>query len=193
MKKEILLFERVFKEGLSRRELRRGQILFRLGDPATAIFGVESGRLRLVRHTVEGSPVTLAVAGAGEILAEAALFSENYHCDAVAECPSRVLVYPKSRVLEALRTDTDFALGLTQVLASQVRTLRARLELRNIRSARDRVLAYLSLHPRPVTPAGGRRYLKDMAQEVGLAPEVFYRTLARLQREGVVPRKSRKT
>jgi CRP-like cAMP-binding protein len=67
---------------LRHRDLRAGATLFRQGDPAVAVYVIERGRIALVRHTSEGRRVTLFTAGAGESFAEAALFSEVYHCDA---------------------------------------------------------------------------------------------------------------
>ena len=42
---------------------------------------------------------------AGEFFVEAALFADIFHCDAVATEPSRVRIYPKTAVLNALSTD----------------------------------------------------------------------------------------
>src|SRR5271167_3584899 len=95
--------------GSTIRELGSGDLLFRQGDQAAAIYKVESGRLRLIRRTVDDHLVILHTARRGEFFAEAALFAEAYHCDAVAAAPSRVRVYPKARVLEALRTDPGLA------------------------------------------------------------------------------------
>ena len=66
------------------RELASGEELFSQGARARAIFALESGRLRLLRRTVAGHLVVLHRARAGELFAEAAFFSETYHCDAVA-------------------------------------------------------------------------------------------------------------
>ena len=74
------------------RELAAGQALFRQGDAVTAIFAVERGRLRLIRHTVDERKVVLHTARAGELLAEAALFSDSYHCDAIADLASRICI-----------------------------------------------------------------------------------------------------
>ena len=76
------------------RDLVTGQVLFHRRDEAQSVFVVQTGRLRLVRYTSEGKLVILQVVRAGESFAESALFSELYGCDAVAETPSRVIVYP---------------------------------------------------------------------------------------------------
>lgn len=172
----------------SQRRLRRGEALFRQGDPADCLFGVASGRLRLLRHTAEGREVAVATARAGEMLAEAALFADTYHCDAVADVASRVEVYRCDGVRSALRDDPELALRWVAHLARQVQTLRGRLEIRNIRSARERVVAYLSVAPRA---GAGDRPLRELAVDLGLAPEVLYRTLATLEAEGAVVRDGR--
>jgi CRP/FNR family transcriptional regulator, dissimilatory nitrate respiration regulator len=174
------------------RHLGRDDALFRQGDPAAAVYGVVSGRMRLVRHTAEGSAVTVAVARAGEALAEASLFAAVYHCDAVADVPSAVVIFPAHDLRAALGADPGLASRFLALLARQVQELRARLELRNVRSAPGRVQAYLDLVASgalAAPPAG--RPLKDLAAELGLTPEAFYRTLARLEREGTIARAGR--
>jgi DNA-binding phage protein len=63
------------------------------------------------------------------------------------------------------------------------------MELRNIRSARDRVLQYLrlraDLHGRTVAIEG---QLQDIAAETGMTREALYRTLAALEAEGHLTR-----
>ena len=119
------------------RVLSPGELLFRQGDRAAAIYKVESGRLRLIRRTVDDHLVILHMARRGELFAEASLFADAYHCDAVAAALSSVRVYPRAIVMDALRTDPALAEAMAR-LARQLQELRARMELRNIRSARER-------------------------------------------------------
>jgi CRP/FNR family transcriptional regulator, dissimilatory nitrate respiration regulator len=81
------------QEGLRvRAQLRQpaaGDILFSQEDPATAVYAVESDWIRGMRRTVDDHLVALHTARAGKLFAEAALFSEIEHCDAVAAVPSR--------------------------------------------------------------------------------------------------------
>jgi CRP-like cAMP-binding protein len=171
------------------RTLARGELLFRQGDRAGAIYKVESGRLRLIRRTIDDHLVILHTARRGEFFAEASLFAEAYHCDAVATAQSRVRVYPKAIVMGALRTDYSLAEAFMARLARQLQELRARMELRSIRSARDRVLQYLWLragvHARSVAIEG---QLQDIAAEIGMSREALYRTLPTLEAEGCLTR-----
>ena len=64
-----------------------------------------------------------------------------------------------------------------------------RLELRGVQSARKRLLQYIALS----TPDGTSampldRPFKFMAEDLGLAPETFYRTLAELEKNGLISR-----
>jgi len=176
------------KSKLALRALGTDQILFRQGDAATAIYHVETGRLRLERHTEDGHHMILHSAGPGEFLAEAALFSEFYHCDAVAVSASQVRVYPKKDVLAAMVADPVSAEGLVAYMARQLQKLRHRAELRTIRSARKRVMLYLEHHADKDRKVWIEGELQQIAAELGLTREAFYRTLAKLEREGMIQR-----
>src|SRR5437588_9880534 len=111
---------------LERRSLARNEVLFRQGDKVIAIYFVEAGRLRLERRTFDGRLLTLGTTPAGEFFVEAALFSEAFHCDAVATEPSQVRIYPKAAVLNVLRTDSASAMSFLTLIARQVIQLRQR-------------------------------------------------------------------
>jgi CRP/FNR family transcriptional regulator, dissimilatory nitrate respiration regulator len=91
--------------------------------------------------------------------------------------------------MTALRADPTLAESFIARLAHQLQEIRARMELRNIRSARERVLQYLRLRAglrgRSVTIEG---QLQDIAAEVGMTREALYRTLAALEGEGALIR-----
>src|SRR6266540_2306577 len=122
------------QQALERRSLARNEVLFRQGDKVTAIYFIEAGRLRLQRRTFDGRLLTLGTTPAGEFFVEAALFADTYHCDAVATEPSRVRLYPKAVLLNALRTDPGSAMFFLTLIARQVMQLRQRLELMKVRS-----------------------------------------------------------
>lgn len=182
---------RTIFEGIpaTRLELAAGEALFRQGDTARAIFAVDTGELRLLRQTVDGRQVVLHRARPGALFAEAALFADAYHCDAVAAVASRVRAYPKRPLLAAFHADPARAEGFMAVLAHEIHALRARVEERTIRSARERVLHHLAL-----TAEGDGTFrldgtLIDLAAEIGLTHEALYRALAALEAEGRISRR----
>ncbi|MBI1202493.1 MAG: cyclic nucleotide-binding domain-containing protein [Rhodopseudomonas sp.] len=173
----------------SERKLEAGEALFRVGDKTAGVYEIVVGRVRLVRVDRSGHEVVLHVAGVGDTIAEASLYSPHYHCDAIASTDAVVRLYPKAAVLSAFTQDARLAQAFTAMLAQQVMSLRTRVEQRNIRSARERVRHYLSANAdatgRQVTLRGT---LKDLAAELGLSHEALYRTLAVLERTGAIKR-----
>jgi len=171
-------------------KLKAGEGLFRLGTKAVGLYEVIAGRVRLSRVDRSGREIVLHVAGPGETLAEASLFSQQYHCDATANTNAIVRIYPKRDVLAAFEQNPKAAQAFTEMLAHQVMSLRTRIEQRNIRSARERVRHFLALNVGPDRRTVALRgTLKDLAGEIGLTHEALYRTLAALERSGEIKRK----
>ena len=169
------------------RHLARGQALFRQGDGTFGVFRITRGCVRLERRTFDGRLVVLHTARAGELFAEASLFAYAYHCDAVAVTDAVVEVYDKPALLADLGASAS-AGGLIATMARQLQDARGRLELRNVRSARERVLLWLDLRAGPTRIVTVEGELQDVAAELGLTREAFYRTLATLERDGLIAR-----
>jgi CRP-like cAMP-binding protein len=171
---------------VERRTLARNELLFRQGDKVQAIYFIEKGRLRLDRRTFDGRSFVFGTSSTGQFFVEAALFSEIYHCDAVATEPSRVRVYPKNAVL--IDTHPSSAVPFLKLIAQQLIETRQRLELMKVRSAKERVLLYIALHAGADGMMAMKSELQDVAGELGLTREAFYRTVASLERAGAIKR-----
>jgi CRP-like cAMP-binding protein len=174
------------------RRYAAGAAVFRQGDRARGAFYVAVGRVALVRTLADGARVTLFAAAAGDTFAEASLFGDAYHCDALVLEDAVVVDIPKADLHSRLADDPAGAAALARTLAAQVRDLRARLELRNIKSARERVLAWLRLNAAgdPPVVVAQPTWLA-VASEIGLTHEALYRALARLADDGAIARDGR--
>jgi len=185
--------EELFGPGPAR-VLAQGDTLFRQGDRATAIFLIVRGRLRMIRRLATGAQVTIHTGRAGEMFAEGALFSEFYQCDAIAAEASEVRMCAKTELLAAATHSPSTMLALLERVAHQLHHARAMLELRNIRSAEERALQHLRLSL-PRNGAGDvvvfDRPLMEIADDLGLAHEAYYRALAALASQGRIERKGR--
>lgn len=162
----------------------QNQIVFHQGEAPDALFYVLAGSVVLVRHTQAGQAVVLHRASGGEMIAESSLFSKFYHCDCVAQGPTKMMAIRKASVLDLLVGDADFSAALVQRLAGQVQGYRRRLELQSIRSAPERVLAGL---------ADGwlTGSIMQFAGDMGLSHEATYRALASLVRQGKLAKTGR--
>ena len=174
------------------RRLAAHATLFRQGDASFGIFRLQAGRISLVRATPDGTEVPLHTVRPGELFAEASIFSARYHCNAIALQASEVLVYPKQELTRLLQEHPDALWAFAGELARHVQGLRTRLEVRQIRSAPERVLQSLRLRcdAQGVWILDGT--LKQFAEEIGLTHEALYRALAALEKSGRIARDKQK-
>lgn len=176
------------KAGQSR-ELTRGEVLFRAGDPITKLYLLQTGTIHLVRPLSHGELLTIHRAMPGTMLAEGSLFATYYHCDAVAERDSTLLCYNRELVQQHLRSNPGFAEHLCGDLSGEILALRTKLELSHIQSAVERLLAWIRLHADPDTATLTLdRPLQSIASELGLARETLYRSLKNLEQKQIIRR-----
>ncbi|RCS21512.1 Crp/Fnr family transcriptional regulator [Phyllobacterium salinisoli] len=173
------LFERFLTLAEREQRLDAGNVLFRAEDPVLSLFLVAGGELRLVRALPHGFQLTLQRAGSASVLAEASLFAEQYHCDALAVEESMVLAIPMAKAKTALESDPALAFVLMRHLASEVQRTRTRAEILSLRSVADRIDFWLAFNGEALPPKG--RW-NQVASEIGISPEALYRELGRRRR-----------
>jgi CRP-like cAMP-binding protein len=170
-----------------------GQTLFLEQDAAESIYFLEFGEIKLLHNTESGQLIQHYRIKAGEIFAEFALFNDNYLCTAIAEIPSRVVIFPKRPFLEALQQDVYLSTRMMEQMARRLHQVKTLITTRSIRSARDRVLHYLQIAVQPEQNTLNLELpLKEIAEEIGISPEAFSRALKGLQREGIITRRKRR-
>ncbi|MDE2129141.1 MAG: Crp/Fnr family transcriptional regulator [Betaproteobacteria bacterium] len=164
--------------------LGSGDSLFLRERVPRYLFWVESGEIQLQRASPHGRNVILQRVREG-FVAEASLQATRYHCDAIAAESSTIWSFPRAQVLKALRDAPELTLWWAARLAEQLRFARLRIERLSLKGASDRIL-----HAIETEGSGGRFALastrREWAAELGLTPEALYRSLAQLQRKGVV-------
>jgi len=161
--------------------LAKGDYLFDQGDQVVSFHYVTSGKIKLTRNTIEGSQALIYVALSGETLAEASLFFDQYHCSAVADLESEIVAYRKSTLLAHLEQHPAAMKDFLKLFAGQVRDLRAINEIKNIRAAKERILAFIRHAMNEHQELYLEMSLKDVAYQIGLAHETFYRELKKLE------------
>ena len=155
------------------RELTKGDVLFRRDDPVRSIFFVRSGEIAMERSLADGGHLTLHIAVSGTALAEASLFADDYHCDAVARSDACVAVLPRPTFIKALSQQTDAAMSLIETHAKTVQAQRARIEILRLRRVSDRLDAWLDLYGEPQ-----KGEWINVADQIGVSPPALYRELA---------------
>ncbi len=163
---------------------KRGETLFRQGQRTRGLFRVISGGVTLQRMSETGDILVIHRATEGDYFAEASIFSNTYHCDAVCMSDSKITCYKRGTILDLMRAGSGFSMQFSKHLATQVQQYRAHSEILAIRSAKHRVLAAVQAgyHQGAVTELAGR---------INLTHEACYRALTDLCGEGKLQRVGR--
>ncbi len=103
------------------RRFAAGTHIFRQSARVLTLHQIVDGRAHLVRHQPNGAPLVLQRAGPGSILAEASVFSERYHCDAVAIVATRTRAIAKPVLRAALGREAGLAYLAREVQATRTR------------------------------------------------------------------------
>ncbi len=166
------------------RRFRAGQNIFQIGDPAEAVYRVQSGEVHLYRHDIHGRRVLLHHARAGDFFAEASLDSTTYHCTANCVRDSELSTYDAAAMDRLISQDARFARFWVAHLSTELRRQRANVERLSLKTASDRVSHYLLSEGEPpgVLQLSGTR--SELADKLGLSRETLYRTLARMKKDG---------
>ncbi|MEO6986653.1 MAG: Crp/Fnr family transcriptional regulator [Paralcaligenes sp.] len=180
----LALVPAVLREVAEYREVKAGEMLFRLGVRPRSILYVIGGEVRLLRHARNGDEIILQRSNGG-FIAEASIDARAYHCDAVVTAAGAVLCLPIQAFKAALAQDNMFHQAWAAHLAREVRKLRARCERLSLNTAAARIIHYIEAEgvDGSVTLNQSR---KAWAAELGLTHEAMYRTLRRLQAGGVL-------
>jgi CRP/FNR family transcriptional regulator, dissimilatory nitrate respiration regulator len=156
--------------------LRAWAISFSSWRRGDVVHFIEEGVVHLIRHQTDGSALVLQRAGAGSILAEASLYSQKYHCDAVAQTQARLLALPKKKITTHLATNTAFSEAWARHLAHEVQKARLQAEILSLHTVAARLSAWIAWNDGSIPEKGE---WKAIGGQIGVSPEVLYRELAK--------------
>lgn len=168
--------------------LEKNEYLFHQGDEVKYLYLINDGRIRMLRLTLDGKESVMYEGSSGDTFAEASLFAEHYHCDAIAVQKSTIDVFKKSTLQDNLKNNPQLSTTYMSLFARQVQQLRTHLELRNIKSAHERIYQYFVLNTDSTGKVVLTSSLKDLAHQLGLAHETFYRALNTLEKDKLISR-----
>ena len=180
-------FDRLFVQP---RHLPRKEVLYRAGDPFSALHVVRSGTFKTVMLSEDGREQITGYHMAGDILGLDGLGHPLHNCDAIALEESDVCTLPFTRVNELAR-DPRLLAGLFQLMARDVRRSQDLIMLLGGMCAEERIATFLlnlsqrrrvrGLSPDDLALCMTR---EEIASFVGLKLETVSRILSRFQVEG---------
>lgn len=172
--------------------LRRGEMLFRQGDPPSGFYALASGTLKMSSLREDGREAILAIIEAGIWFGEISLIdNEPRTHDATAVGPVEVLQLPRP-AFDALMERAVFARAIAALLAGRIRLLYGVVEDATLRSTRARIARRLLLLARgDATQSPRMRARVPVSQEglammLGITRQTLSKELRRLAGDGAI-------
>jgi CRP/FNR family cyclic AMP-dependent transcriptional regulator len=110
------------------RELRRGDVLFREGDPGTELFLVTAGRIAIANRSFDGRESVVALMENGDVFGEMSLFDgQGRSAEARALEPSTVQAIPFDPLRTVLDEQPELLWHVLALLARRIRSMDAAL------------------------------------------------------------------
>ncbi|MBX6323264.1 MAG: helix-turn-helix domain-containing protein, partial [Rhodospirillaceae bacterium] len=166
-------------------------VLFAEGDPATHLFAVIKGVLRLCRLLADGRRSITGFAYPGDVIGIAVSNSYAYSAETVTECELRRM--PRSAVTHLLESSPELARHMYALVSNELLAAQDQMLLLGRKTAPERVASFLLRLAERGRPGGGeaRRVSlpmsrADIADYLGLTPETVCRVLTRMRQCGVI-------
>src|SRR3984885_15627630 len=108
------------------RTLRRGQVVFTMGDPGDTVIVVVSGRVKVVVRSADGGALTLAIIQPGGVFGELGVADSgprSSDAQTLDEC--QLLLVPREAIQDVCARVPSVAQALTAAIASTLRRLTA--------------------------------------------------------------------
>lgn len=171
------------------RHYSKNMLLFLHGEPAKRFFIIFDGWVKLFRETANGHESVIAVFTKGESFAEAAIFENGtYPVSASMVDAGRLLVVPAAPFLRCMRDDSEVSLNVMSSMSRHLRRLVRQIEQLTARSSTERLADFLLKLTQAKVGSTVVHLPLDkslIAARLGMQPETFSRSLARLRKLGV--------
>lgn len=172
------------------RKLKKNEFLFSEGDEASSFFIVAYGKFKIFINGPKGADITLHIHGEGELVAEAAIFSDkNYPASCVALEDSLVVFIPRREFLDLISQNPKLSLKFMSTYSKRMRCFVKQIEELSSMDVKQCLVKYILdnaqlIKGNSVVSLGISK--KNLALLLGISPETLSRTFSSLKAEGLI-------
>ena len=171
------------------KKLKKGEILFLDGDPASGFYIVFEGRIRVFKSNPDGKEYTIHVINAGQIFAEVAIFEvKHFPASSMAIERSTVGFFPKDRFLALIKEYPDISLKIIGSLARFLHEYNQMVEDLALKEIPARIAKYLLTKAGAVNKEVIDLDIKkaELALKLGTIGETLSRNLKKMKDNGII-------
>ncbi len=181
--------------------LKRGDYLFKQGDPADTIYIVKAGSLKMVRVTEDGEEIILQIVASQEVIGENALFRKDalQPTSAIAIEDSKVCILNRETFEKIIEANPQLAFQIIENLGNRLYNLWNQMAEFNIQTTREKLLnLFIQLakqHGKKCdkgTLVDLKLTQQELASMVGASRAMVSQVLKELQANGSINRDKKK-
>lgn len=176
-----------------RRTVRRGETLFRTGDPFEAVYAVRTGFFKTRVSSEDGRDQVTGFQMAGELLGLDGISADRHSCDAVALEDSQVCVIPFDQLERLSREFTDLQRQFHKIMSREIVRDHGVMLLLGSMRAEERLAAFMlnlmqRLKARGFSPSALvlRMTREEIGTYLGLKLETVSRCFSKFQEDGIM-------
>jgi CRP/FNR family transcriptional regulator len=177
----------------SRRKLKKGERLFRMGDPFRALYAIRSGSTKTCEIAADGNVQISGFHLPGELLGIDAISTEKHPSDVIALESTDICELPFDRLEMLARELPGLQHQLFRIMSREILEEESQLLMLGRMKAEERLATFLLNFSRRYQQLGSSptdlrlpMSRQDLGDYLGLALETVSRLLSRFQEEGLI-------
>ena len=176
-----------------RRTLKKGELLYRFGDPLRSLYAIRNGSLKTTGLIEDGRAQVTGFYLPGELLGIDAINTDRHPCSAEALETSEVCEIPYNALEELAQQVHGLQHQLLRIMSREIVRDEEMLMMLGRMSAEERLASCLMSFSRRLARLGGppaefklSMSRQDLGDYLGLALETVSRLLSRFQEDGLI-------
>jgi CRP/FNR family transcriptional regulator len=182
----------------SRRKIKRGETLFRLGEKFTSLYAIRTGVFKTCVASEDGRDQVTGFQMAGEVVGLDGIVNDQHTCNAIALEDAEVCVMPFNRIEELSREINALQRHVHKIMSREIVRENGVMLLLGSMRAEERVAAFLlnlvqRLHARGFSQSELvlRMTREEIGSYLGLKLETVSRTFSKFVEDGILEVKQR--
>lgn len=177
----------------NRRTYKRGELLFRAGEPYRAAFAIRSGSVKTSVVTDDGRVQVTGFHISGEVLGLNAIINDSYNSEARALETTSVCEVPFDSYEEMAAEVPGLQFQMLKIMSQEIVHNQEMMLLLGKKKAEERLATFLvnlsrrlKQHGRPAEEFRLSMSRSDIGNYLGLAEETVCRVITRFEEEGLI-------
>jgi CRP/FNR family transcriptional regulator len=190
--------DRIEEVVASRRKIKRGSTLFRLGEKFTSLYAIRTGFFKTCVATEDGRDQVTGFQMAGEVIGLDGIVNDVHTCNAIALEDAEVCTMPFERIEELSREVSALQHHVHKIMSREIVRENGVMLLLGSMRAEERLAAFLlnlmqRLHARGFsqTELVLRMTREEIGSYMGLKLETVSRTFSKFVEDGIIEVKQR--